>query len=294
MTTGDELLPLTDEQCRLLLTQERLGRVVLCADTPLVVPVNYKMVGGDVMFFTGEGTKHAAAVNHDRVGFQVDRIDPFAQTGWAVMVVGPAAEVCEPALVAGARAAGLRPWAGGDRPYLVRVQIEQISGRRVAPVVDLRDATPSLAGPQSPVSALARPPVRVHPAWSLQQAAQAMRDANVSSVLLNGDTAIATERDLTDALRAGLGPSTAVGAVGVGDLVRIDQEASVVDAASEMLRHEIRHLLVCNHRGQVVGLVSLRDVMRVLLDAMDPAVWVMLRRTVAVRSQISTNREAQP
>ena len=33
-------------------------------------------------------------------------------------------------------------------------------------------------------------------------------------------------------------------------------------------------------RGQVTGLVTLHDLVRVLLDVMDPAVWVMLCQTV--------------
>jgi CBS domain-containing protein len=73
--------------------------------------------------------------------------------------------------------------------------------------------------------------------------------------------------------------------VSVTDLVSVDQDATVVEAAGEMLRHEIRHLVVCNHRGDVVGMVSLRDIMRTLVDAMDPAVWVVLRQSLSVQSE---------
>jgi signal-transduction protein with cAMP-binding, CBS, and nucleotidyltransferase domain len=107
-----------------------------------------------------------------------------------------------------------------------------------------------------------------------------------SSVLVDPDRAIVTERDLTQALSSGLDPDSAVAAVSVTDLVSVDQDATLVKAAGEMLRHEIRHLVVCNHRGEVVGMVSLREIMRILCDAIDPAVWVGLRQTLSVRPEL--------
>jgi CBS domain-containing protein len=224
------------------------------------------------------------------VTFEVDHLDPFAETGWSVMVVGLTREVTEPVVVAGARASGLRPWAGGDRGHLIALTTEAVSGRRIGGAVDLRERGPApdltMAGPHSPVSAVAEPPVRIGSGWSLQAAAHAMREANVSFVLVEPGNAIVTERDLTRALSSGLGPDAGVSAVSVHDLVSVDQDATVVEASGEMLRHDIRHLLVCNHRGEVVGLVSLRDLMRVLLDAMDPRVWTILRQTLSVRYQL--------
>ena len=78
----------------------------------------------------------------------------------------------------------------------------------------------------------------------------------------------------------GLSPDACVTAISSIDLVAVDQDATVIEAAAKMLRHGIRHLLVCNHRGQVTGLVTLHDLVWVLLDVMDPAVWVMLRQSV--------------
>jgi uncharacterized protein len=287
----DGLEVLSERQCRWLLGQERVGRVAV-SDGALatVFPVNYSVVSDEILFFTGEGTKLRAATANARITFEVDHVDPFAQAGWSVLVVGLAREVTEPVVVAGARASGLRPWAKGDRAQLVALTTELVSGRRVGHSIDLREPDPiaglAMIGPQSPVSAVARPPVRVGAGWSLQAAAHAMREANVSSVLVDPDTAIVTERDLTRALNAGLDPDSAVAAVSVTDLVSVDADATVVEAAGEMLRQEIRHLVVCNRRREVVGQVSLRDIMRILFDAMDPAVWVVLRRTLSIRSEL--------
>ena len=52
-----------------------------------------------------------------------------------------------------------------------------------------------------------------------------------------------------------------------------------------MLRHEIRHLVVTDS-GDVLGIVSLREVMAVLLQALDPAVWV-----ATLRAALTTHTE---
>jgi len=296
----DELEVLSERESRWLLAQEHVGRVAVSQGSlATVFPVNYSVVGDEIMFFTGEGTKLHAATANARVTFEVDHLDPFAQAGWSVMIVGLASEVTEPVIVAGARASGLRPWAAGDRAHLVALTTESISGRRIGDSVVLARPGPigglSMIGPQSPVSVLARPPVRVGSDWSLQAAAQAMREANVSAVLVNTDAAIVTERDLTRALSSGLDPDSNVAAVCVTDLIAVDDDTTVVEAAGEMLRHEIRHLVVSNDRGDVVGLVSLREIMHILFDAMDPAVWVVLRRTLAARSgRLAPSRPSLP
>jgi CBS domain-containing protein len=114
-----------------------------------------------------------------------------------------------------------------------------------------------------------------------------MREANVSAALVGGRCeAIVTERDLTRALASGLGPEAAVSVASVLDPVTIEADQGVVDAAAEMLRREIRHLVVTDD-GEVLGVVSLRDVMVVLLQALDPAVWVAtLREALTVHTEM--------
>jgi CBS domain-containing protein len=270
-----------------LLRQARVGRVaVSVGEVPAVFPVNYVVAGEDILFFTAEGTKMRAAMANTMVTFEVDHVDPFAETGWSVMVVGQARERTEPTVIVGAKRAGLRPWAAGDRFHLVAIDMDFVSGRRIGETIDLRHPPRRprgpLVGPHSPVAGLAQPPVRVGRDWTLQQAADAMGEADVSSVLVGSDQAIVTERDLARALSTGLGPQDQVRAICVTDLIYVDEETLVVEAASHMFRHEIRHLLLRNWRGEVTGVVSLRDVLGVLLDAMDPAVWILIRQTLSV------------
>jgi CBS domain-containing protein len=280
---------LSEQECYWLLRQARVGRVaVSLGEVPAVFPVNYLVGGDDILFFTAEGTKLRAAIANAMVTFEVDHIDPFAETGWSVMVVGQARERTEPAVIDGATRAGLRPWAGGDRFHLVAVAMDFVSGRRIGAVTDPRHPPGrpgrQMIGPHSPIGGLAQPPVRVGADWTLQATADAMREANVSAVLVGSDQAIVTERDLSRALSTGLGAHDRVAAVCVTDLIHVDEDTLVVEAAAHMFRHEIRHLLLRNSRYEVTGVVSLRDVLGILLDAMDPAVWVLIRQTLSVSS----------
>jgi nitroimidazol reductase NimA-like FMN-containing flavoprotein (pyridoxamine 5'-phosphate oxidase superfamily) len=122
---------LTEEQCRKLLASEDLGRVgVSLGALPAIFPVNYRMVGEDIVFRAGDGVRRRAAIEGAVVGFEVDRIDPGRSSGWSVMVVGVAREVTEAEheeLVA----MRISPWAAGERTHFIRVHPEMISGRRI-------------------------------------------------------------------------------------------------------------------------------------------------------------------
>jgi hypothetical protein len=64
------------------------------------------------------------------VGFEADRVEPALRSGWSVLLVGATAELD----TASAGHPGSRivdPWAGGERPHLVRLRAGQVSGRRL-------------------------------------------------------------------------------------------------------------------------------------------------------------------
>jgi nitroimidazol reductase NimA-like FMN-containing flavoprotein (pyridoxamine 5'-phosphate oxidase superfamily) len=122
---------LTDDECRGLLAGGRLGRIAISQGAvPVVLPVNFVMVGTDVMFFTGPGLKLRAAVEKRLVSFQVDNIDVEHHMGWSVLVVGPMS-TADPGDRPRAEALGLYPWVAGDRHNLVRIRPELITGRRI-------------------------------------------------------------------------------------------------------------------------------------------------------------------
>ena len=280
---------LSEDECRRLLSEATLGRVAIATDgPPVVLPVNYIVAGREILFFTAEGTKLAAATANATVAFEIDHFNAVTRTGWSVLVIGPAAECTQPALINGAMAAGLRPWAAGDRSHLIALRADVVTGRRVLP--QAAGDHPPLLGPGARVGALAHTPVRVDGGWSIRSVLSAMRAAHATAAVVGNDEAVVTERDLTRAMTAGLGPDVAVAVVCVTDVVSVDQDTRIVDAASVMLDYDVRHLLVCNHRGDVTGMVSLRDLLRVLVDAMDPAIWVVLSQRMSLRGDVAVER----
>lgn len=124
---------LSDDECRELLAQGHIGRVAVSVGAlPAVLPVNYRMLGDSILFFTSPGRKLRSATANEVVAFEVDSFDEETETGWSVMAVGVASEVTAPEIVASARRIGVRPWATGERPHLVRIRTEFLSGRRIA------------------------------------------------------------------------------------------------------------------------------------------------------------------
>lgn len=128
----DRLTVLDRSQCVELLTRARIGRVATATDHgPVVVPVNFALANGDIVFVAGEGAKLEAARLHQVLGFEVDGFDPLYHTGWSVLVQGTAEEVTNPERLEQLRALALAPWAGGSRHCFVRLHIESISGRHI-------------------------------------------------------------------------------------------------------------------------------------------------------------------
>lgn len=132
MTAADQLRDLDVDTCLRLLSHHHLGRVALNDEQgPLVLPVNYMVDRGSVVFRTGEGTKLDAAVHGETVAFEVDAIDEAARTGWSVVVRGSLEEITDPGELQRLRAQPLDPFAGGERERYVRVWSAAISGRRI-------------------------------------------------------------------------------------------------------------------------------------------------------------------
>ena len=121
-------------ECRRLLASVPIGRIVFTDQAmPAVQPVNFLVHEGAVIFRTGEGSKLAAAARDAVVAFEADDIDREYHRGWSVVVVGHAREVTDPPLRQRLSELPLRPWAPGAREHVIRIPIDVISGRRIAP-----------------------------------------------------------------------------------------------------------------------------------------------------------------
>ncbi|MFF2203337.1 helix-turn-helix domain-containing protein [Streptomyces sp. NPDC058145] len=127
-----EFTKLRPSECRTLLAMHGVGRLAVPTPSgPVIVPVNYTVVDGAIVFRTARGaTPSQAAGLH--VAFEVDRIDDAFSQGWSVLVRGPARAVTDrhEQLRLAERAYSM-PWAGGPRSVWVRIDPFTITGRRI-------------------------------------------------------------------------------------------------------------------------------------------------------------------
>lgn len=118
-----------------------------------------------------------------------------------------------------------------------------------------------------------RPPVFTTPDATLREAAHALWLESVG-VLIVGDerepAGVLSERDIVTKLAQGADPDTThVRDAMSSTLISTRAEDPVLDAALEMLNDAIRHLPILDEHGRVVGIVSMRDLVRpLLLDAL--------------------------
>jgi uncharacterized protein len=119
-------------ECLGLLATGEVGRVgVSIGALPAILPVNYTLLGENVLFRTVPGTKLSAATQQQVVAFEVDGFDESGSTGWSVLVQGRASEVTDADMLARARSMSLEAWAlDGVADRYVLIPTEKISGRR--------------------------------------------------------------------------------------------------------------------------------------------------------------------
>ncbi|MEU3793983.1 pyridoxamine 5'-phosphate oxidase family protein [Streptomyces fructofermentans] len=128
-----EFTELDAGECQARLGTHGVGRIAVAADDgPLVVPVNYDVIDGAIVFRTAAGATPSLADGH-RVAFEADRIDDAFSSGWSVLVRGQARIVTDPEQIRRLDAEAFSaPWAGGRRDLWVRVEPRTVTGRRIA------------------------------------------------------------------------------------------------------------------------------------------------------------------
>ena len=125
-------------------------------------------------------------------------------------------------------------------------------------------------------SLVKRPPVVVHPESTLRAVAETLSEESIGAVVVRGTRppgapgshaeGVVSERDIVQALADGLDPDTARAEdVMTMDLACAAPNELMLTVAARMLDNEIRHLPV-TEGGVVVGMVSERDALRVLVD----------------------------
>ncbi len=106
-----------------------------------------------------------------------------------------------------------------------------------------------------------KPPVTASPTISIREAAEIMTKRRIGLLVLvqGGEVfGVVSERDIVNAVARGIHPSEEVSKIASRNVISIEAEASVRDAAMLIRKHNVRHLVVTSG-GQLYGVLSIRD-----------------------------------
>jgi nitroimidazol reductase NimA-like FMN-containing flavoprotein (pyridoxamine 5'-phosphate oxidase superfamily) len=129
---------LEEAECLGLIAAGGIGRLVFAGRWDLtVLPVNYKMHDGAILFRTAQNSatdedlRTGIAHAEYRVAFEVDDFDEEAREGWSVLIQGPAHHLDTDEERRQAVEAGIEPWPGGLREHFIQIRPDRITGRRI-------------------------------------------------------------------------------------------------------------------------------------------------------------------
>lgn len=131
-STADDGITILDiHTCLGLLRTSEVGRLgVSIMNQPDIFPINYVVDRGTIVFRTAEGTKLAAGLLGRGVAFEVDGYDREAGEAWSVVIKGTAVEIEKMYEMFDALDLPLFPWHAGSKHRFVRIEPDEITGRR--------------------------------------------------------------------------------------------------------------------------------------------------------------------
>ncbi|HEU5150829.1 MAG TPA: pyridoxamine 5'-phosphate oxidase family protein [Iamia sp.] len=131
-TDRNGLEVLERDECLALLATSHVGRVgVSIGALPTVLPVSYRLVGEQVLFRTGVGSKLDAATVGAVIAFEVDDVDPIGHEGWSVVVTGVASVVEPESGDLPLPASAIPHWPVGEATRVLALPTGLVSGRRL-------------------------------------------------------------------------------------------------------------------------------------------------------------------
>jgi uncharacterized protein len=121
---------LGESACWALLPTSGVGRLAWAdpAGRIMVVPVNYGLDGRTVVVRTGDTTLLDAARDGRRCAFQVEDLEPGLRSGWTVLIDGTLTEIDDED-IADRIGQLVHPWLREPRPYVLLLQVAQVTGR---------------------------------------------------------------------------------------------------------------------------------------------------------------------
>jgi nitroimidazol reductase NimA-like FMN-containing flavoprotein (pyridoxamine 5'-phosphate oxidase superfamily) len=129
---------LGETECLPLIGAGGVGRIGYTSRFgPTVLPVNYDLYEGTIVFRTG---LHSSMVADLRTGmadaeynvaFEIDQMQPVTQEGWSVLIQGAAHFVDSEEELAPIADLGVQAWPGGAKEQFIRIIPTHITGRRI-------------------------------------------------------------------------------------------------------------------------------------------------------------------
>jgi nitroimidazol reductase NimA-like FMN-containing flavoprotein (pyridoxamine 5'-phosphate oxidase superfamily) len=134
-----QLAELERDECVQLLALTGFGRLAVSPPDwrtpPVIRPVTYVFdrSSQSIVFRSARGSKFTALLLSGQAAFEIDGIEPAAETGWSVIVQGPIEEIKNTAEIHRLERLELHPWAPGEKPHWIRIRADVVSGRRIVP-----------------------------------------------------------------------------------------------------------------------------------------------------------------
>lgn len=129
---------LDEAECLRLVASQEVGRIAYNGRYgPTVLPVNYRLFEGSIIFRTrqdsplDEDLRTGIANAEYKIAFEIDELHPAAREGWSVLIQGSAHHVTSGEERAAVEQAGVSPWPGGPKELFMRILPARITGRRI-------------------------------------------------------------------------------------------------------------------------------------------------------------------
>jgi hypothetical protein len=138
--------------CWSLLRSVPVCRLAVCtADGPHIFPVNHIVDHGSVIIRTAPGIKLEAATKSPLVAIEADGYDDSASAAWSVVMRGPAREIAGLHDLIDVEHLPLAPWQSGPKHRFLRIEPDDLTGRRFKIAGGADWKTPLSGKPRAPL-----------------------------------------------------------------------------------------------------------------------------------------------
>ncbi len=124
---------LSAHECESLLRAHNVGRVAVSTPTgPHIVPVNYTVVQDAIIIRTTPYSVLGTYGRNTTLAVEIDGFDHERDVGWSVQARGRGVPIEDYAEIARLREGQQSlPWAGGSRSQYIRLEWQELIGRRL-------------------------------------------------------------------------------------------------------------------------------------------------------------------